>query len=399
MIRINVGRLLMWIRARFDIGWTDIWSAGLTCALPMDRELEATATEHAWDERGQSIATLSVRSAFDLALRALDLPPGSEVLLTALTIPDMIRIVSENGLHPVPVDVDDAGRINIASLEAALTDRSRVLVVAHLFGGRCDMDQVVEVTRRHKLILIEDCAQCFARTGDQGHPGSDFTMHSFGPIKTATAMGGGMVHVTCKQTCHRMRQILTSDPVQPRRDFFIRTSKIAALKVLTGFYTSAAMMWLMSRLQKDVDEVLNSLGRGFTREQLLPQIRLKPSAPLLRLMRRRWSKYDFARIERRKTLGQRMDQLLSQSRETEHSYWVYPIFSTFAKELALHLRSAGFDATAQSRMTVVPATRSQRAENAERLWKEILFLPWHAELTEDAIAEMCDIIQSHIAGE
>ena len=389
----------MWIRARFDIGWSDIWSAALTCAMPLNRELEATATEQAWDERGQAIATLSVRSAFDLALRALDLPRGSEVLLTALTIPDMIRVVKEHGLCPVPVDVNQSGMVDLASLEAAITDRSRVLVVAHLFGGRCDMDQVLGVTRRHKLIVIEDCAQCFTHIGDKGHPGSDFTMHSFGPIKTATAMGGGMIHVACKETRDRMRQILTFDPVQLRRGFFIRTSKIAALKVLTGFYASAAMTRILRWLRKDVDEVLNSLGRGFSRKQLLPQIRHKPSAPLLRLMRRRWSTYDFARIERRTALGRRMDKLLSQRRETEHSYWVYPLFLTYAKEQALHLRSAGFDATSLSRMTVVPATRSQRAENVERLWKDVLFLPWYAELTGDAIAEMGDIIQSYSDGE
>lgn len=390
----------MWIRARFDIDWKDIWAAGLYCVMPSVREDEAIATEHAWDDQGRAIATLSVRSAFDLTLRALDLPPNSEVLLTALTIPDMVRIVVEHGLIPIPVDVNEAGMICLTSLESVISNRSRVLVVAHLFGGTCDMNRVIKIAQKHQLLVIEDCAQSFTAVGCQGHLASDVVMHSFGTIKTATAVGGGVVYAASEETRRRMRQILASDPIQTRVEFFIRLMKLSVLKLTAGYYASSAFMWILHLLTMNVDAMLNSLGRGFTRKQLLRQIRVRPSSPLLRLMRRRWSTYDFTRIDRRKSLGRRLDRLLAQSQPPDHSRWVYPLFLPSADKLACKLRAHGFDATQLSRMTIVPdATPSRSAPVARRIWKDVLFLPWYVELTEDAVDEMGQIVRSHQIGE
>src|SRR5512138_1654112 len=83
-----------------------------------------------------ALVTLSVRSAWDLLLSALDLPVGSEVIMSAVTIPDMQRIAEAHGLVVVPVDLDArtmAPRID--QFSRAFTDRTELSIIAHLLGG------------------------------------------------------------------------------------------------------------------------------------------------------------------------------------------------------------------------------------------------------------------------
>merc|ERR1712196_123288 len=81
----------MWVRIRFDIGWRDLLLSLLDCLWSCQRKYSLCKTEQAWGDESDFLVTLSVRSSFDLALRALELPRGSEILFSAITVPDMIR--------------------------------------------------------------------------------------------------------------------------------------------------------------------------------------------------------------------------------------------------------------------------------------------------------------------
>ncbi len=94
--------IVMWIRLRLDVGWRDLAFAFGYCLMPRKRSNAVTQARQSWSSQDDFLITLSVRSAFDLLLRAMQLPPGSEVLLSALTVPDMVHIVHMHGLVPVP---------------------------------------------------------------------------------------------------------------------------------------------------------------------------------------------------------------------------------------------------------------------------------------------------------
>ena len=384
----------MWIRARFDIGWLDLAAGVIYCMLPQRRTVAVAEAEREWCAKDRALVTLSVRSAFDLTLRALQLPAGSEVLLTALTVPDMVKIVTEHGLKSIPVDTNENGMICLDSLRQSITNRTRMLVVAHLFGGSCQMDDVLEIAHQRDVLVIEDCAQSFTQVGGNGHPNSDVVMHSFGPIKTATATGGGVIEVACDELRDRMRGVLAKDPVQTRQAFGRRLLRMACLKLLSGRALSALLFRVLAWLRFDVDVTLTALGRGFPAGDLLEQIRVQPSTPLLRLMRRRWKTYDFNRISRRTQLGRLLDKRLGVERSQRHTYWVYPIFRSDANGICQRLQARGFDATCSSRMIVVPPdSPSAIPKTAADMWQNVIFLPWYPELTESAVEEMAAILR------
>src|SRR5262245_20708983 len=123
-----------------------------------------------------AVATSYGRMAFKYLLQAYDLPPGSEVIMPALTfwvVPEIARV---SGLTPVFVDVDpDTFTLSPGALEAAITGRTRMVVPTHLWGLPCDMDPILKIAERHNLIVVEDCAHALGalyrgkQVGTLGH--------------------------------------------------------------------------------------------------------------------------------------------------------------------------------------------------------------------------------------
>ncbi|MDA0652775.1 MAG: aminotransferase class V-fold PLP-dependent enzyme, partial [Proteobacteria bacterium] len=160
----------MWARTQLKISWRDLLTGGLACILPTDRTRLVEQVEGYFAGDFSVLAAYSVRSGFDLLLQALDLNEGDEVLFSALNIRGMVTIARRAGLMPVPVDLDIAHMApSIENLRAAITPKSKVLVVAHLFGTRLDMQPLVDFAHQHDLLLVEDCAQAFNGRAYSGH--------------------------------------------------------------------------------------------------------------------------------------------------------------------------------------------------------------------------------------
>lgn len=384
----------MWIRLRLDIGWNDLLAALAWCVIPDRRLKAASQAQQSWSLQDDFLIALSVRSSFDLLLRALELPCGSEVLLSALTVPDMVRIVEMHGLVPVPVDTDEMGNISITALKQSISSRSRILVVAHLFGGTMPLDDVGIIAQQHRLFLVEDCAQSFRRVGESGQQASDVAMFSFGPIKTATALGGAVVRVSSRELRNRMAVILQRDPVQSNAAFAFRVVRFGILKLLTGRLTAVLFRFIATSRGYNFDSLANASVRGFSTAELMTQIRRQPATPLLRLLVRRWQTYDFRRIDHRIQLGRRLDQLIGRRQSATHSYWVFPLFVQNPVMVRNRLRQCGFDATSEARMAVVPAIDDSRVPTFSlQHWKRVVFLPWYPELPDEAIDKMADLIR------
>jgi perosamine synthetase len=273
-------------RHRIDITFADLAFGLGACLWVWQRDRLVEQIERHIGPPEDAIVCLSVRSAFDLVLDSLELTPSSEVLVSAITHPDMLGILEPHGLRPVPVDLD-LGTLEPRAdvLQAAVTDRTRMILVAHLFGATVDLRPTADVARRHGLLLVEDCAQCLTDAKARGDPLADISMFSFGPIKTSTALGGAIVRVQSPELRERMRRTLAACPVQPRRQVLRRTAKFSLLGLLAHPLAFGLFVRACKLSGRDLDQLLSALVRGFKASyhdpEFVARIRRGPSAPLL----------------------------------------------------------------------------------------------------------------------
>lgn len=393
----------MWIRVRLDINWLDLWHALLGSLTPNDHTSAQVGLEHGWSgEKNDALACLSVRTAFDLLLRALDLPPGTEVLFSAVTIPDMVQVARTHNLVPVPVDVEGSDfHVDLVSLKQATTAQSKVLVLAHLFGARPDVTPVLDIAREKDLFVVEDCAQAWCGAGWRGSEDVDASLFSFGAIKTATSLGGALARVRSESLLARMRDLQATYPVQSQREYAFRVFRFTVLKAISTRAAFACIAAMGKRLGRNVDEVLGSLTRGFSDDELLTQLRRQPCAGLLKLMRRRLESYDLGRIDRRienaRRLIARLQLAESQPHLTDerHTFWFFPYQTEDFQELISRLAKHGFDATRRGRLEVVPPPSDRpelRCRSAVGLLEHTVLLPCYPEMPPRAIERMGDVI-------
>jgi len=158
------------------------------------------------------------RMAFYYILRALDFPAGSEIIFPALTfwvVPEIARVC---GLRPVFIDIDPRTyNIDPNLIEAAVTPRTRAIVPTHLYGLPCDMTSVMEIARKHRLTVIEDCAHALGATyrGVKAGGFGDAAFFSFQMLKGLNTYGGGMAVARDAEIAGRIRRLGEAQPWPP----------------------------------------------------------------------------------------------------------------------------------------------------------------------------------------
>jgi dTDP-4-amino-4,6-dideoxygalactose transaminase len=143
---------------------------------------------------GECIALNSGTSALHLALLAAGVGPGDEVITVPFTFVASVAAVIYTGARPVLVDIDPRSfTMDPAAIEAAITPRTKAILPVHLYGQPADMDPIMEVARRHGLVVIEDAAQAHGAKYKGRPVGSigDMTCFSFYPTKNLGAYGEG----------------------------------------------------------------------------------------------------------------------------------------------------------------------------------------------------------------
>lgn len=159
------------------------------------RELEKEFA--AWAGTQYAIALANGTVALDLALKALGIGPGHEVVVTPRTFLASVSSIVNSGATPVFADVDeDTQNITAETIRAVLTPKTRAIICVHLAGWPCDMDPIMALAEQHDLKVVEDCAQAHGASykgrpvGSIGHVGA----WSFCQDKIMTTGGeGGMV--------------------------------------------------------------------------------------------------------------------------------------------------------------------------------------------------------------
>ncbi len=387
---------MVYPRHRLDVSIRDLLYGLSACLGAFRRRRLAAEVVRAFSPGEGVLVCFSVRSGFDLLLGALDGPPGGEVLVSAVTHPDMVRIIEGHGLRAVPVDLDtEALDPRVERLEAALSESTCAVLVAHLFGGRFDLGEVAAFARRNGLLLVEDCAQAFRGPGDVEDDAADVSMFSFGSIKTASAAGGAVLCVRDPGLLEKMREVQESWPVQSRRHYAGRLLKALGLVLLGRPLAYGLLARVCDLGGRDLDDLVNGAVRAFPTSggatgELFDRIRRRPSAPLLALLARRLRNFDAGRLARRARSGEHVARRLPVTVRhpgglaPSRTHWLFPVVVPDPEGLVSALRMRGFDASrATSNIAPVPAPPELRApEEANRMMSRVVFLPVYPEIPD-----------------
>lgn len=175
----------------------DVFENGAFINGPNVKALEGEVASYLGSSHG--VGLNSGTDALHLALRALDIGPGDEVITTPFTFVATTEAIGIVGAKPVFVDIDpETYNMDPALLEAAIGPRTRAILPVHLYGRPAPMDEIMAIARKHKLYVIEDCAQAIgAKIGGKfvGTIG-DFGALSFFPSKNLGAYGDAGMLVT-----------------------------------------------------------------------------------------------------------------------------------------------------------------------------------------------------------
>ncbi len=239
------------------------------------------------------VASTSGTAAIHVALGALDLNPGDEVITAPITDMGTIIPIISQGAIPVFADIDPTFNMDPASVEKRITPRTKAIIAVHLFGNPCDMDGMSAVAKRHNLPLIEDCSQSHWTEYKGRLVGTigDIGCFSFQQSKHMTTGDGGMTITSNAAYYERMK--LFADKGYTRKGWGARA------------YAFHAPNYRMT-------ELVGAVG--------LVQLEKVPGV-----------------VAKRRQLGQRMTELLSRIEGVEpapvtpgaqHSYWLYPMLVT-----------------------------------------------------------------------
>lgn len=156
------------------------------------------------------ISTNNGTTALHVAMAALGVGPGDEVLVQTLTNMATVFAVCYTGAKPVAIDIErDTWNIDSRLLEGKITPKTKAIVVVHIFGHPVDMNPVMEIARKHKLFVVEDCAQAHGAEYKGRRVGSfgDLACFSFYANKIITTGEGGMVVTDSGELAAKVRSL------------------------------------------------------------------------------------------------------------------------------------------------------------------------------------------------
>lgn len=178
----------------------DVLRSGCYILGPHNKALETDLAAYVGVKH--SVALNSGTDALHLALRALDIGAGDEVITTAFTFVATTEAIGIVGAKPVFVDIDtNTFNMDVEKIEAAITPKTKAILPVHLYGQPANMKVIMEIAKKHDLFVIEDCCQAIGAKIDGKMVGSfgDVGCFSFFPTKNLGAMGDGGLLTTNSQ--------------------------------------------------------------------------------------------------------------------------------------------------------------------------------------------------------
>lgn len=377
-------------RGKLYISYSDLFT-GIYYCLRLKRQ--ATV-----EQKDNELVCLSVRTGFDLVLRALNLPAGSEILVTNINIPDMFRIITAHNIKAVGLPVNKHTlNISAAQVEAAITPNTKAILITHLFGGIMETDEIIAVAKKHNLIVFEDCAQAYAGDIYGGNLASDVVMFSFGFIKTNTAISGAVIKINNKELYAKATALNEQYIRQDTSRYFKKLLKVSFVKLLNGKMVYTLFYKLVMALGKDFEQVLNGFTKGFPGDDVFKQIRYRPCLANELLLQRKLINFNQQGITERVQLANDVlknisDEYKIGSLNKRHTYWVMPVETNDPDGLINYLRSRGFDASQKASSLVHLDSTGYTIGASDLNLEKLVYLPSYPAMSQTERKRLGELI-------
>ena len=310
------------------------------------------------------VATCNGTVALHLALAALGIGLGDEVIVPTLTFIATANAVKYTGAEPVFVDSHpDYWCIDPEKIEQMITARTKAIIPVHLYGHPCDMDPIMDVAKRHNLYVIEDAAEAHGAQYKGRKVGSfgDIACFSFYGNKIITTGEGGMCVTNSKQLAERMR-ILRDHGMNPHRRYW---HDVVGFNYRMTNMQAAVGVAQLSKVDKFVEKRREIAGLYSSRLNGIEGIVLSPEMP--------WAK---------------------------HVYWMYSIlvqdnFGIDRDELMNRLELKGVETRPLFYPVhmMPPHKKSESIAVAEELSRKGVSLPSSINLTAEQVKYVADVIR------
>ena len=331
------------------------------------KEFEQRFAEYCGCKYG--VAVSNGTTALHLAVDAAGIQPGDEVLVSASTNIATALCVAHNNAMPVPVDSENiTWNLDLDLIEGLITPKTRAIIPVHLYGHPVDMDRLVEIARKHHLIVIEDGAEAHGATVRGRRVGSfgDMACYSFYANKIITTGEGGMVVTNNEVFAEQLRLLRNLAFTTPR----FRHEALGYNFRMTGYQAAMGV----AQLNK-IEQIIEEKRRvAHTYHRYLGDI------PGLQLpVELEWAR---------------------------NVYWMYaitvnPEFGLTRDQLAQKLAQAGIETRTffcpmnqQPCLQEIPGFRSGPLPVADKLWETGLYLPSTHTLDEESIHKIANIIMA-----
>ncbi len=315
------------------------------------------------------VAVANGTIALHLAVDAAGIQPGDEVLVSASTNIATALCVAHNNAIPVPVDSENiTWNLNLDLIESLITPKTRAIIPVHLYGHPVDMDRLMEIARKHNLIVIEDAAEAHGATVRGRKVGSfgDMACFSFYANKIITTGEGGMVVTNDEKLAERLRLLRNLGFTTPR----FRHEVLGYNFRMTG-YQAAMGVAQVAKIERIIEEKRRIAHAYNAHLGDIPGLHLP-------------AELEWAR----------------------NVYWMYaitiqPEFGITRDQLVAKLTAAGIETRTffcpmnqQPCLQEIPGFRADPLPVADEIWNTGLYLPSTHTLTEDTIRVIADVIRS-----
>ena len=357
------------IQQDIDLAIRNVVESAYFIKGPQVREFEQNLAAHCQVEH--VIGCGNGTDALQIALMALELPAGSEIIVPDFTFIATAEVVSLLGFVPVFADVDlDSFNIDPESIKANITERTSAIIPVHLFGQSCDMTNIMDIARQHQLKVIEDNAQAIGSWCEIDHVRhplgtiGDIGCTSFFPSKNLGAFGDGGALFTRDENLAKKIQIIANHGMETRyyHDIIGVNSRLDSLQAAI-LNVKLPHLDQYNKARHDAAQKYNRLLEG------VPEI-ITPHEV-------NYSHHVFHQYTLR-ILGGHREGLKKVLEEQKIPFGIY-------YPVPLH-RQEAFKGK---------ASRHGDCNRSIQLSEEVISLPMHTQLTDDMIAYIADAVLSY----